>query len=345
VINAYFQNKGLFFTYPYFFVLLIPVFVLFLFELRKKNASSIMFPSNSLLSEWGIDVTHWRRWTGPLLSLLAFVCFIVALAGPTYGVKLNKNRANVIDIMLCLDISGSMTQQDYMLGGIPRDRLYVAKKSATHFVEYRKENKTDRFGVDRIGLILFAGVAWTRCPLTLDYEILLQAINKTDFAPQEKDGTAIGSALGLAIRRLSQSEAKSKVIILLTDGINNRGEITPKEAKELAKEAEIKIYTIGAGTAETGFSITTTGQMIRNQPIDDVLLREIAEETGGKYFRATDTEGLMKAYEEISQLEATVVDVNDFYEYKEDFLPFVIVGALLMLASTYSRRILWDPLP
>ncbi len=304
-----------------------------------------MFSSNFLLSKWGMNVTHWRRWIGPLLSLLAFICFVVALAGPTYGVKLNKNRANVIDIMLCLDISGSMSQQDYVLGGTPRDRLYVAKKSAIHFVEHRKENKTDRFGLDRIGLILYAGVAWTRCPLTLDYEVLLQALNKVDFAPQEKDGTAIGSALGLAVRRLSQSEAKSKVIILLTDGINNRGEITPKEAKELAKEMGIKIYTIGAGTADTGYSITTTGQMIRNQPIDENLLREIAEETGGKFYRATDTEGIMKAYDEISQLEATEVDVNDFYEYKENFLPFVIIGAFLMIASTYSRRILWDPLP
>ena len=342
---SYFQNKGVFFTYPYFFLFLIPVFILFLIEIRKKNTASIIFSSSSLLSGWEIEPLHWRRWIGPLLSLLAFICFIVALAGPTYGVKLNRDRANVIDIMLCLDISGSMSQQDYMLGGIPRDRLYVAKKSAIHFVEHRKENKSDRFGLDRIGLILYAGVAWTRCPLTLDYDVLLQALNKTDFAPQEKDGTAIGSALGLAVRRLLQSEAKSKVIILLTDGINNRGEITPKEAKELAKAKGIKVYTIGAGTLETGYSITTTGQMIRNQPIDEALLKEIAEETGGKYFRATDTEGLMKAYDEISQLEATEVDVSDFYEYKENFLPFVIIGALLMLASTYSRRILWDPLP
>ncbi len=342
---SYFQNKGIFFTYPYFFLLLIPVFILFALEIKRKSTASILFSSNSLLSKWGMDTTHWRRLIGPLLFLLASICFVIALAGPTYGVKLNKNRANVIDIMLCLDISGSMSQQDYMLGGIPRDRLYVAKKSAIHFVEHRKENKTDRFGLDRIGLILYAGVAWTRCPLTLDYEVLLQALNKVEFAPQEKDGTAIGSALGLAIRRLSQSEAKSKVIILLTDGINNRGEITPKEAKELAKEMGIKVYTIGAGTAETGYSITTTGQMIRNQPIDEDLLREIAEETGGKYFRATDTEGLMKAYDEISQMEATEVNVNDFYEYKENFLPFVIIGALLMIASTYSRRILWDPLP
>ncbi|MGC8739109.1 MAG: VWA domain-containing protein [Candidatus Hydrogenedens sp.] len=324
---------------------LIPALILFLFEIKRKSTASILFSSYSLLSGWGIDTMHWRRWIGPLLSFLAFSCFITALAGPTYGVKLNRDRANVIDIMLCLDISGSMSQQDYMLGGMPRDRLYVAKKSAIHFIEQRKENKNDRFGLDRIGLILFAGVAWTRCPLTLDYEILLQALNKTDFAPQEKDGTAIGSALGLAVRRLLQSEAKSKVVILLTDGINNRGDITPKEAKELAKEKGIKVYTIGAGTSETGYSITTTGQMIRNQSIDETLLREIAEETGGKYYRATDMEGLMKAYDEISQLEATEIDVNDFYEYKENFLPFVIIGALLMLASTYSRRILWDPLP
>lgn len=325
--------------------MLIPVVILFLIEIRRKSTSSITFSSSSLFSGWGIDNMHWRRWIGPLLSLLAFMCFIIALAGPTSGVKLNRDRANVIDIMLCLDISGSMSQQDYMLGGRPRDRLYVAKKSAIHFVEHRKENKNDRFGLDRIGLILFAGVAWTRCPLTLDYEILLQALNKIDFAPQEKDGTAIGSALGLAVRRLLQSEANSKVVILLTDGINNRGEITPREAKELAKEKGIKVYTIGVGTSETGYSTTTIGQMIRNQPIDEALMREIAEETGGKYFRATDMEGLINAYDEISQLETTEVDIGDFYEYKENFLPFVIIGALLMLASTYSRRILWDPLP
>jgi len=339
------QNKGMFFTYPYFFLLLLPLFILFLLEMKKESTSSILFPSNSLLARWGMNTINWRKLAGPLLSFLAFVFFIIALAGPTYGVKLNKNRANVIDIMLCLDISGSMTQQDYVLDRTSRDRLYVAKRAARHFIEHRKENKSARFGLDRIGLVLYAGVAWTRCPLTLDYEVLLQALDKTDFAPQEKDGTAIGSAIGLAVRRLSQSEAKSKVIILLTDGINNRGEISPADAANIAKEKGIKVYTIGAGSAETGLSMTAGGIIIQNQPLDEALLKKIAEETGGKYFRATDTEGLLRAYDEISQLEATEVDVGDFYEYKETFLPFVIIGMFLMLGSIYARRVLWDPLP
>lgn len=339
------QNKGMFFTYPYFFLLLLPLFILFLLEMRKESSSSIVFPSNSLLSRWGMNTINWRKLAGPLLSFLAFVFFVIALAGPTYGVKLNKDRANVIDIMLCLDISGSMSQQDYVLDRTQRDRLYVAKRAAKHFIEHRKENESARFGLDRIGLVLYAGVAWTRCPLTLDYEVLLQALDKTDFAPQEKDGTAIGSAIGLAARRLSQSEAKSKVIILLTDGINNRGEISPADAANIAKEKGIKVYTIGAGSAETGLSMTAGGIIIQNQPLDEALLRKIADETGGKYFRATDTEGLLKAYEEISQLEATEVDVGDFYEYKEIFLPYVVIGMMLMLGSVYARRILWDPLP
>ncbi|HOK08053.1 MAG TPA: VWA domain-containing protein [Candidatus Hydrogenedens sp.] len=339
------QNKGMFFTYPYMFLLLIPVFILFLLQIRKESTASIVFSTNSLVSQLVSYTNAWRKFIAPLLSFIAFIFFIIALAGPTYGVKLNKDRANVIDIMLCLDISGSMSQQDYVLDRRPRDRLFVAKKAAMHFIEHRKEKKSNRFGLDRIGLILYAGLAWTRCPLTLDYEVLLKALDKTDFAPQEKDGTAIGSALGLAVRRLSESEAKSKVVILLTDGINNRGDITPLEAVEMAKEKGIKVYTIGAGTSESGLSMTAGGMIIQNQPIDEALLQKIAEDTGGKYYRATDTEGLLKAYDEISQLEATEVDIGDFYEYEEVFLPFVIIGTLFMLGSVYSRRILWDPLP
>lgn len=340
-----FSESMMFFTYPWVLILLIPLLFLFLLELRSKRVSTIIYSSNSFLSNWALPSIHWRKIVGPLLGFLAFCCFIIAIAGPTYGVKLSKDRANIVDIMLCLDTSGSMSQQDYIMDRLPRDRLYVAKKAAKHFIEHRKESKSNRFGLDRIGLILYAGVAWTRCPLTLDYEVLEKALEQADFAPQEKDGTAIGSALGLAVRRLMQSEAKSKVVILLTDGINNRGDITPMEAANLAKENNIKVYTIGAGSMNTGLSIAPDGRIFQSQPIDEELLKKIAEETGGKYFRATDTEGLLKAYDEISQLETTEVDIGDYYEYEESFLSLLIIGFICMCGSVFARRLLWDPLP
>lgn len=338
-------KQGFFFTYPYVLLLTIPAFLVFLWQLRYDGRTSLVYSSLSFLRALKVDKYNWRKILPPLFNFIAICMFLVAIAGPTYGVRVNKDRANVIDIILCLDISGSMSQQDYIMGGRPRDRLYVAKRAAKKFVENRKNSKNDRFGLDRIGLVLFAGVAWTRCPLTLDYEILERAIDEATFAPQEKDGTAIGSALGLAIQRLSQSEAKSKVIILLTDGINNRGEITPMDSATIAKEKGIKVYTIGAGSEETGYTMTAEGLLVQRQPIDEEQLRKIAEMTGGKFYRATDTEGLIKAYDEISQLEATEIEISDFYEYKENFMPFLMLGSIFALLYIYGRRFLWDPLP
>lgn len=338
-------KQGFFLTYPYVLLLIIPAFLLFLWQIRCDKKSYLIYSSTSFLRKLVVDKYNWRKVLPPFFNFMAISSFLIAIAGPTSGTKISKDRANVVDIILCLDVSGSMTQQDYVMGGRPRDRLFVAKTAAKKFVESRKNNKKDRFGLDRIGLILFAGVAWTRSPLTLDYEILERAIDEATFAPQEKDGTAIGSALGLAIQRLLQSSAKSKVIVLLTDGINNRGEITPMDSASFAKENGIKIYTIGAGSQETGFTMTAEGALVMRQPLDEEQLRKIADMTGGKYYRATDTEGLMKAYDEISQLEATEVEINDFYEYKENFMPFLILGSLFTFAYIYGRRLLWDPLP
>ncbi|MCX8064344.1 MAG: VWA domain-containing protein [Candidatus Hydrogenedentes bacterium] len=338
-------RQGFFLTYPYVLILILPAFLLFLWHLRYDRKASVIYSSTSFLRILRVDRFNWRKFLPPLFHFIAISMFVIAISGPTYGVRVSKDRANVVDIILCLDISGSMTQQDYVMGGRPRDRLYVAKMAAKKFVESRKISRTDRFGLDRIGLVLFAGIAWTRCPLTLDYEILERTIDEAIFAPQEKDGTAIGSALGLAVQRLSQSEAKSKVIILLTDGINNRGEITPMDSANIAKERGIKVYTIGAGSEETGYTMTTEGLLVMRQPIDEEQLKKIAEITGGKYYRATDTEGIMKAYDEISQLESTEVEISDFYEYKENFMPFLLIGFMFALAYIYGRRFLWDPLP
>ncbi|HNT88587.1 MAG TPA: VWA domain-containing protein, partial [Candidatus Hydrogenedentes bacterium] len=251
-----------------------------------------------------------------LLRALGLALLIVALARPLSGERLRKDRANIIDIMLCLDVSGSMTQQDLYLGNRPRDRLYVAKEVVRDFVQSRKTRDSTRFGIDRIGLILYAGFAWTQCPLTLDYEVLareleLARVNEED---PRKNGTAIGSAIGLAVRRLTQSEAKSKVIILLTDGLNNRGELDPITAAEVAKSYGIRVYTIGAGSAEEGVTVGPGGLPMLANPIDEEALDKIARTTGGRYYRATSTELLRQAYAEISALETTEIEIGDFYE-------------------------------
>ncbi len=279
-----------------------------------------------------------------LLRVLGLLLLLVALAGPLHGYHVRKDRANVIDIILALDVSGSMQQQDFTIGGRARDRLYVAREAARKFINSRRDSASSRFGMDRIGLVLFAGLAWTQCPLTLDYDILERELDNARIADERKQGTAIGSALGLSVRRLSQSEAKSKVIILLTDGVNNRGEIDPVTAARLAKEYGIRVYTIGAGSPEE--IVVRQGFFpVRTEAIDEEVLREVAHITGGRYYLATDTEALLRAYDEISALETTEIDIGDYYEAREEFLAWLMAGALALLASVFTRRLWFEVIP
>lgn len=282
-----------------------------------------------------------------ILRALGLALLIVALARPMSGQRLRKDRANIIDIMLCVDVSGSMTQQDLYLGGRPRDRLYVTKEVVRDFIRSRKERAAERYGMDRVGLVLYAGFAWTQCPLTLDYAILERELNAAQVDEQDprKNGTAIGSALGLAVRRLTQSEAKSKVVILLTDGLNNRGELDPMTAAEVAQKYGIKVYTIGAGSTETGVVLGPGGIPMQANPIDEETLAKIAEATGARYYRATSTELLREAYAEISSLETTEIEIGDFYEYKEAFVPYAILGGLALFVSIALRRRRFEAVP
>jgi len=246
-----------------------------------------------------------------------------------------------------VDVSGSMGEPDFVSGGQERDRLYVTKEAVRHFIQNRKEREGGRYGLDRVGLILYAGFAWTQCHLTLDYAILERELDRAEVVAHDrrKDGTAIGSAIGLAVRRLSQSEAKSKVIILLTDGLNNRGELDPVTAAQLSKRYGIRVYTIGAGAVREGY-IHLPGQLPRRrQPIDEAALQKIAEITGAQYYRATDTRSLQRAYAEIDELEATEIEIGDYYEYNEAFMPYVLGGALLLLAGAFSRRLWFETIP
>jgi len=331
---------------PWVLALLAGVAALLAAELFARAPGAVTISTGETLAALRGSTRDALRRVPAVLRALGLAMLVVALAGPKNGFQVRKDRADVIDIMLCVDVSGSMRQADFRMGGQPVDRLFVTKEAVRDFIQSRKDRDEDRFGLDRVGLVLYAAYAWTGCPLTLDYGILEHELDQASITNDERsNSTAIGSAIGLAVRRLSQSETKSKVIILLTDGLNNAGELSPMTAAKLAKEYGIRVYTIGAGSTEPG-RIGGFGIFSRqSQPIDEEALKKIAAETGGKYYRATDLETLREAYAEINELERTEVEGNDYYEYKEAFVPWAAVGGLLLLASILGRRTWFEPVP
>ena len=232
-----------------------------------------------------------------------------------------------MDIILCIDVSGSMTAQD-----LTPNRLEAAKKVAIDFVNKRI--------TDRIGVVIFSGESFTQCPLTTDHGVLISAIENIRNGLLE-DGTAIGSGLGTSVDRLRTSKSKSKVVILLTDGENNGGLIDPETAKEIAKAFQVKVYTIGVGT--DGYAPqpvnTPMGVVMQNGKvsIDEKLLKSIALQTGGKYFRAKDNEGLTGIYDEINNLEKSKVEITSRTRYTEKFFPFVIAALLLLFLELFLK--------
>ncbi|MBI4558724.1 MAG: VWA domain-containing protein [Candidatus Hydrogenedentes bacterium] len=336
---------------PWFLLLLVPVVALFSFESLARAPGVMRISTGETLARF--PGAH-RRFTRRLPALLragGLSFLVLALARPMTGLEVREDRTDVVDIMLCVDVSGSMKAIDFMAGGRRMDRLTVTKEAVREFIASRKQTDEDRFGLDRIGLILYAGYAWTQCPLTLDYGILERELDLAhiDESDSRKEGTAIGSAIGLAVSRLRKSEARSKIIILVTDGLNNRGELEPLTAAGLAKEYGIRIYAIGAGSRSEVLipQQTLFGQhmVARPLPIDDEGLRKIATLTGGQYYRATETDALHGAYAEISRLEATEVQVGDFYDYEDGFLPYLLIGSAFLGASILSRRQWFDPIP
>ncbi len=333
-------------SYPYVLLLIIGVVILLFLEMTAKTPGAVNISTGEVLARLHTHKHNWARRLPPLLRALGLTALIVALAGPLHGYQIRRDRANIIDIMLVVDVSSSMQERDFFEGGQPRDRLYITKQEVRNFIESRRNRSSDRFGLDRIGLINYAGFAWTQCPLTLDYEILLRELGRTEIMrDRRRDGTAIGSALGLAIQRLNKSEANSKVIILLTDGLNNRGELDPISAAHIAAEFGIRVYTIGVGETKSGMY---TGFGFLNRPvetIDEDMLKEIAEITTGRYYHASDTEGLQLAYNEIGKLETTEVEIGDYYEFRVAFMPYFLFGGLSLLVSITLRRLYFESIP
>ncbi len=305
---------------PLFLLLLfiIPVIIYFYRNYSNKVEATIPFSSASLFSKDTIYRAKIKNRVLKTIELIILTLIIIALARPQKIDKLFEENMDIIDILLVLDISSSMLADDF-----PPNRLEVVKKTAKDFITSRKG--------DRIGVVVFAGQSFIQCPLTTDIKVLLDLVDEISVANKDYDGTAIGMAIANATNRLRDSESESKTMILLSDGSNNSGEIEPSTAAKIANEFGIKIYTIAAGTNESVSRIPGRG-LIRNE-IDIETLKNISNETGGQFFRATDKEALSNIYKEINNLERSEIEVKNFTKYHELFRWFLIPA--LFLATTY----------
>jgi Ca-activated chloride channel family protein len=321
------------FAIPQAFLLLLFLMPLFYFSLRKrKRERSIAYSSLDVIQAAGLEASAWKRYARLALRTLVLILIVFGMARPQTGRSESTIKSEGIDIMLLLDTSSSMQAQDFK----PRNRLHVAKRVVADFVSKRS--------ADRIGLVVFAAQAITQCPLTLDYAILTELVGRVDFGMLE-DGTAIGVALATACNRLKDSEAKSRIVVLLTDGRNNVGLISPITAAEVAKSLGIKVYTIGVGTdgpvpVPVDDPLFGRRMVAMDMKLDEGALKQIAQLTEGEYFRATDTEELMKIYDRIDELEKTSVETKSFVSYTDRFSLFVAPAlALLLLQLLLSE--LW----
>ena len=268
--------------------------------------------------------------TLPFLRAVMLLFLIAALARPSSVSSDKEYQTNGVDIMIALDISGSMLAEDFQ----PENRIFVAKQEAAKFIQGREN--------DRIGLVVFSKKAFTQCPLTLDYRILIELLSEIRVG-MIADGTAIGMGIATAVNRLRDSNAKSKVIILITDGENNAGNIDPITAAELAKSFGIKIYAIGVGKGgmvpfPVDDPLFGKRYVQANVEIDETTLKRIADITGGLFFRARDTAALSEIYERINKLEKSEVKVKEYRSFNELFPFFLIPALLLLLLDIFLRR-------
>lgn len=303
-------------------LLVVPALIAFYIFRQQKTFASLQMPGLSPFEKSGHSFRTWLRHILFALRTIAITLLVIVLARPQTTDKFQNTSTEGIDIMLTLDISGSMLARDFK-----PDRLEASKNVATEFISGRP--------YDRMGLVVFSGESFTQCPLTTDHAVLINLMREIQSGMIE-DGTAIGNGLATSISRIKDSEAKSKVIILLTDGVNNRGDIAPSTAADIAKTYGIRVYTIGVGTMGTApYPVQTPyGIQYQNMPveIDEPVLKEIASKTGGRYFRATDNNKLLEVYSEIDKLEKSKIDVRQFIRKEEKFfMPALMIFILLVL--------------
>ena len=313
---------------PYYLLLLIIIPIIYFCNKKfaDNNEGTVQISSAKLFSKKIKRKGLIRKNILLIFQYLTLLLIIIALSKPRIIDSLKETKMDVIDIVLVMDISSSMLATDFS-----PNRLEAVKKTAKNFIEERVS--------DRIGVLVFAGESFIQCPLTVDKDVLLSLMDEIQVAEQSYDGTAIGMAIANATNRLRHSDAKSKVMILLSDGSNNAGELDPLTSADLAAKFGIKIYTIGAGTNQDVSFIPGRGY-IRNE-IDEVTLQSIAKRTNGQYFRATNVSGLKDVYNTINALEKTEIEVKQYTRYKELFGWFLIPAMIFGLGGQTIDRLLF----
>ncbi len=317
-----------------YLLLVIPLLVVWYFYRRKRYAADLQISTAEGFAQVGRNMKFYIYHGLYVIRLLAIALLIIALARPQTSLSRQDISVEGIDLVIALDVSGSMLAMDFK-----PDRLNAAKDLAIEFIDGRPN--------DRIGLVIFSGETFTQCPLTTDHAVLKNLFRDIQSGMIE-DGTALGDGLATAVNRLRGSKAVSKVIILLTDGVNNMGSLDPRSAAEIAKLYGVRIYTIGIGTigqapypVQTPFGLQTQMMEVK---IDEPLLMEVAKGTDGKYFRATNNAKLRAIYQEIDKMEKSKIDVTEFRKKKEEFLPlvllaFLLIGLEMLLRYLYLKNI------
>ena len=314
--------------------LLIPIAIAWFFWKRNEQNATLKISSTTGFGSSKSLLVKLK----PVLNILrtlALSAIIIALARPRVVNISNETKTTKgVDIVLAIDVSGSMLARD-----LKPDRMQALKKLAVDFV-YERRN-------DRVGVVLYAAEAYTKTPVTSDKAIVLDAIKSIQYDQNLQDGTGIGMGLGTAVNRLKDSKAKSRIVILMTDGVNNAGFIEPTSAADIAKQYGIKVYTIGIGTngnAEFPYAYAPNGELLfkmQKVEIDEKLMKGIAQKTGGKYFRATSNDRLEEIYNEINKLETTEIEELKFYDYDEKFRDFVLFAGLLLLLEFILRKTIY----
>ncbi len=336
MIKDYFYSIDFAWPWVLFLLLLIPAMAFWYWTTGRRKKGSLLVSNTGGWTRKNKSLKVRLQHLPFLLRMVAIACIILALARPQTHFDEERVQGEGVDIVMALDVSGSMLAQDFS-----PNRLEAAKAVAIDFVNSRK--------TDRVGVVIFSGESFTLVPLTTDKNVLRAQIDGIQSGLLE-DGTAIGSGLATSSDRLRLSKSKSKVVILLTDGENNGGQIPPVTAKEIAKNLGIKVYTIGVGSE--GYAPIPVqdgaGRVVMQREkvnIDEKLLTEIANETGGKYFRVSDNEGLSKVYNEIDELEKSTIEVSSLRQYTDRYLPLAIVALCCLFLEWVLRLTLLRKLP
>jgi Ca-activated chloride channel family protein len=335
MLNNWFQHIE--FAYPWVLgsLLLIPILVIEYIRRNNKNNASLLVTTTHFISNVTSIKTVMRH-SLFVLRCVALICLIVALARPRTKFTEVQTDGEGIDIVLCFDISGSMTEKDFQ-----PDRLGAAKEVASSFVQQRPG--------DRIGIVIFSDLSFTLCPITTDHNTVLSQINNIASGYLQDEGTAIGSGLATSVDRLRNSQSKTKIIVLLTDGVDFGGAVPPDLAKNMAKQYGIKIYTIGVGSENEVEEVVDSplGPVTQKKKLEynEALLKSLAEETGGQYFHATDKNTLQKIYTSINQLEKSRIKVTTYDYYNDKFYVWLITGIILIILETTLRLTVFRKFP